>query len=348
MESFDDDAGARPGDGRIDLGPYLPFGDFAAAVSAVLAHLHVRHGMGLWMLTRTVGDEWVVLDSHEHHGDYGVDHGTVLRWDDSFCHRMVERGGPRVAPDSDAEPAYADAPIARQLPIGSYLGVPLVSDSGELFGTLCAVDPLPASSELGGALSEVELLGRLLMTVLTAERRATASEAAAARALGEARTDSLCGILNRRGWDDAVEAEAARCDRYGDVAGVVVMDLDGLKRINDTDGHAAGDRALRAAASALRGSVRTVDVVARTGGDEFAVLVARTDEQAMDALTARIRASLAEVGVAASVGCAVRDVRETLGEAVQRADSAMYDEKSRSPLRRDAGVVLGGSAGRGA
>lgn len=320
----------------LDLGPYAPFHDFATAAAAVLSHLHRRHGMGLWMLTRTVGEDWLVLASHEHGDAYGVEHGTVFRWGDSFCKRMVDEGAPQVAPDSVSVPEYCDAPIAGQVPIGAYIGVPLVTEDGELFGTLCAIDPDPTTGALAAALDEVQLLGRLLMSVLAVERRAAAVEAAAQRAFDEARSDPLCGVLNRRGWDEAVAAEEARCDRYGDVAGVVVVDLDGLKLVNDGRGHEAGDDLLRATAVTLLDSVRRVDVVARTGGDEFAVLVARTDHDAMETLARRIDGAFDRAGVAASSGWAVRDVQSTLHDTIRSADAAMYERKRRSTRTREA------------
>ena len=101
----------------------LPYSGFEAAARAVLGFLHARFGFDLWMVTRTEGEDWIVLHVEDH--GYGVRPGTVFRWSDSFCSRMVQGLGPRVAPDAAGVPAYAEAPIGRQVRIGAYIGLPL-------------------------------------------------------------------------------------------------------------------------------------------------------------------------------------------------------------------------------
>lgn len=88
-----------------------------------------------------------------------------------------------------------------------------------------------------------------------------------------ARHDALTTLLNRDAFLEAGEAEARRCQRYGHHIAVAFLDLDDFKRLNDSQGHGAGDRALRAVALALQKTLRTTDYVARLGGDEFAVLL---------------------------------------------------------------------------
>jgi len=98
----------------------LSFSDFETSGRAVLAFLHRRLGFDLWMVTRTEGDDWIVLQSEDH--GYGVAPGTVFRWADSFCSEMVKGNGPRIAPRSDVVPAYAAAPIGRQVQIKAHVG----------------------------------------------------------------------------------------------------------------------------------------------------------------------------------------------------------------------------------
>ena len=85
-------------------------------------------------------------------------------------------------------------------------------------------------------------------------------------------TDPLTGLPNRRHFEQRLGEELARATRHDHPLALMLLDLDGLKRVNDTSGHDAGDDALRAVARALQGTRRTTDVAARTGGDEFAVL----------------------------------------------------------------------------
>lgn len=140
--------------------------DFEGAAHAVLSFLHLRMGFGLWMVTRTEGEDWIVLQAEDH--GYGVTEGTVFRWADSFCSRMVEGDGPRVAPDSDSVPAYATAAIGRHVKIGAYVGVPLRRGDGSLFGTLCAIDPQIQAESIVEEQQLIELLAGLLSTLLAA------------------------------------------------------------------------------------------------------------------------------------------------------------------------------------
>ena len=92
-------------------------------------------------------------------------------------------------------------------------------------------------------------------------------------AMGEARTDALTAVANRRALEDAIAEEARRCERYGGAFCLAALDVDGFKELNDTRGHGAGDAALRLLADVLARRVRRTDLVARLGGDEFVVLM---------------------------------------------------------------------------
>jgi diguanylate cyclase len=169
------------------------------------------------------------------------------------------------------------------------------------------------------------LLGRLLATARTFEVRMR-------RAERESMLDPLTGLANRRAWRDGLRAAEERARRGAGPAVVAVLDLDGFKEVNDAQGHAAGDRMLRRVAATLEGAVRAGDLVARTGGDEFAVLAFMTEEAA--ALAARLDAALAEAGLAASVGAADRPPEGTLDDAWHLADEAMYAAKARRSAGR--------------
>ena len=301
------------------------FHDFEAAGRGVLAFLHQRFGFGLWMVTRTEGEDWIVLQSEDH--GYGVTPGTVFPWADSFCAEMVKGNGPRIAPDSDLIPAYAAAPIGRQISIKAYIGVPLLDADGELFGTLCAIDPSPQPEAIVKEQGMVELLAALLSTVLQAELKATHETRRSERLELNAETDSLTQLYNRRAWDRLLPMEEERCRRYGHAATVLVIDLDELKRVNDTHGHAAGDALIARAADALRKAAREVDIVARLGGDEFGVIGVECDHAGAEALLGRTRHALADAQVKASVGLATRTPSSGLKGAWEAADRLMYHEK---------------------
>lgn len=299
--------------------------DFEAASRAVLAFLHQRFGFGLWMVTRTEGDDWIVLQSEDH--GYGIQPGMVFLWAHSFCREMVQGHGPRIAPDAQAVPAYRNAPIAQQIPIQAYVGVPLTQADGSLFGTLCGIDPARQPASLLQEQGLIELLGNLLSGLLQAELR-LAQEARRSELLAlEAHTDAQTLLANRRAWDEQLAREEDRCRRYGHPAAVLVIDLDGLKQVNDSAGHAAGDALIAQAARALRQAARETDTVARLGGDEFGILAVECDTAGAQALLERTRQSLAEHQVQASVGLANRMPASGLLGAWKSADARMYAEK---------------------
>ncbi len=302
-----------------------PFGCFHDAANAVLRHLHEVLGFDLWMVTRTEGEDWIVL--HASDQGYGVQRGDVFRWTDSFCSRMVQGLGPRMAHDSHQIPAYATAPIGQQVPIGAYVGVPLSWGDGQLFGTLCAIHPEPRPEWISEKLELVELLARLLSSILHAEIERSEQARHAERARMEAMTDSMTGLYNRRGWDRLVAAEEARCRRFGHPACMVSIDLDELKTVNDTQGHGKGDELIQRAAQAIQATMRAQDVAARIGGDEFAVLAVECDPQGSGELTERLQRALAANHVCASVGSSMCSPNQPFAAAWEVADQAMYAAK---------------------
>jgi len=127
--------------------------------------------------------------------------------------------------------------------------------------------------------------------------------------------------------------EEDRSRQYGCPAGVIMIDLDELKYINDTKGHSAGDATIRLAAVCLKEAVDEMDFVARLGGDEFAILAIESDQKESEALMHRVTDVLAANEINASVGMAQRDPGMGLEAAQIAADHTMYDVKT---ARREA------------
>jgi diguanylate cyclase len=268
-----------------------------------------------------------VLVSEDH--GYDVEAGDVFAWADSFCYRMTRGLGPHMAPRSDEIPAYATAPIGRQVPIGAYIGMPLMRADGSLFGTLCAIHPTALTSEIEQEHEFVTVQARLLSTLINSELKEQITHVELDKEKRLSQIDALTGVYNRRGWENFLEIEEQRCVRYGTQAAVVILDIDDLKTINDTRGHAFGDDVLRRIAFCLTAVVRAFDAVSRIGGDEFAVLVVETDEQAMAELIDRIRVKLEAEGINASLGWAARGKDLSLRQAMDLADRRMYEDKRR-------------------
>ena len=141
------------------------------------------------------------------------------------------------------------------------------------------------------------------------------------------RTDALSGCLNRRGFGEELEARVARHERYGDPFGLVLLDLDGFKEVNDRHGHAAGDELLRRTSAALCGTLRASDAVARLGGDEFGVLLDHSDAMATELVAGRLREAVAH-HIGASAGYAACPEDAGAADALyRRADARLYEAK---------------------
>lgn len=307
------------------------FGSFDNASRAVLKHLHEVLGFDLLMVTRSEGNDWIVLQAADQ--SYGVQPGNVFAWTDTFCSRMVQGQGPRIAPRSDSISVYASAPIARQVPIGAYVGVPLSWHDGRLFGTLCGIHPTPRPKWITDKLQLVELFARLLSSILQAEIKADQQTRRAERARMEAMTDALTGLYNRRGWQRLVSAEEARCHRYGHPASLISIDIDNLKKVNDSLGHSAGDELIQRTAAAVTATLRRQDVPARIGGDEFAIMAVECDSRHASELVTRLEQELICREVDASLGHAMCQPGTPFAETWEVADQAMYvtKERRRSP-----------------
>lgn len=214
------------------------------------------------------------------------------------------------APQSHQDGFLVATPLATQEQ--GYLGLWMPETAGP-----------PCDTDLALLHSKAILLGALLDQIRTSERLLRELE----DVRHQAHTDALTGLCNRRGWLQQVEREQARCDRYGAECSMVAVDLDELKRVNDEQGHCAGDRLLRDTARAIDATIRRPDVCARIGGDEFVIMLAESDEKAARGFCERLRERLQADGIAASVGTATRRANETLERTLCRADANMYTEK---------------------
>jgi diguanylate cyclase (GGDEF)-like protein/PAS domain S-box-containing protein len=141
-----------------------------------------------------------------------------------------------------------------------------------------------------------------------------------------ARTDGLTGVTNRGTWRMQLADELVRADRTGKPLTVLLLDLDNFKTLNDGEGHAAGDRMLKACTSGWMGAVRAVDVLGRVGGDEFAVLLPDCDLEGARQVAGRVRAAT-PAGITCSMGLAGWDYGETADALLHRADGHLYRAK---------------------
>ncbi len=273
----------------------------------------------------------------------GLEPGSLPR-DSSFCaHAILNPQEVMVVSDLRADPRFSTNALVMGDPnLRFYAGAPLLGSRGNAVGTLCVLDRQPRS-----------LTPQLVARLQDLARGASAA-LSLRHAIGEvhraARTDPLTGLLNRAGMKEVLAREGPR-----DLC-VLMIDLDGFKPINDTYGHAGGDKALVEVARRLTEAVREGDWVARPGGDEFVVLArGLADRQAALALAERIHAGLADtfvlngslVPLRASIGLAVGR-REEAAALMERADAAVYEAKraGRSVTRAAEDIPAPASIGR--
>jgi diguanylate cyclase len=143
-------------------------------------------------------------------------------------------------------------------------------------------------------------------------------------------------VLNRRGFTEAAERELTRARRYGHALAVAFVDVRGLKAVNDSEGHLAGDRLLKQVSVLLRDSARTNDVIGRIGGDELAVLLVEQSGEGAAAMTRRVRAQIPAhrqavglgTGWDVTIGCAsFPDDGDTVEDLLQVSDRRLYEQR---------------------
>ncbi|HEY4192130.1 MAG TPA: GGDEF domain-containing protein [Mesorhizobium sp.] len=190
-----------------------------------------------------------------------------------------------------------------------------------LFFGMCFIYPI-----IRGQLKEE---GKLrAMTVSLSARSETMEQAAL--------TDGLTGMQNRRYFDDALKEYLHEFQRVGKPIGLMILDLDHFKQINDSYGHDVGDEVLKAVANCLKDLTRYHDVAARLGGEEFGVVTPNMDFDLLNRFAERIRKAIAGISITSgnirlkvttSVGLAVWDHKETAEEFYRRADRQLYEAK---------------------
>jgi diguanylate cyclase (GGDEF)-like protein len=286
----------------------------------------------------------------------GGDFAALVRWDDTgrtgrvvactkdapstLCGGQVAAGSLVGAACVEASAAFWDD--ARFL---SERGGVLRDDDGGLAAGSFAVLPLLRGGHATGAL----LVGAARTGALRALeiRNASVLAALAVNALEAAweladtslrsRTDALTGLWNRRHFDEHLERVLAETDRFGGSCALVICDIDFFKRVNDSYGHDAGDVVLVRVAEVLREGVRTVDVCARLGGEELALILPQTSLEGAVELADRLRLQIEALAVAhagitvrvtVSMGVATYRVGEPgKAQLFKRADEKLYEAK---------------------
>lgn len=243
----------------------------------------------------------------------------------AFCNHAINADGAFVVADAQHDPRFAADPMVTDGPkLRFYLGIPLRMRDGTTFGTLCAVDSTPREPS-AEQVAMLEDLARMVVNEMELRQLAL--------------TDGLTGALTRRGFEQRVEAERIRCQRAGYALTLVAIDLDNFKLVNDRFGHAVGDTILRQVVELCRENLRHCDVIGRTGGEEFVIMLPEMPGAIAAKVAERLRQAIADLRVEAPEGVAqitaslgismLSPGTQTTQQALLRADIALYAAKAR-------------------
>ncbi len=263
----------------------------------------------------------------------GMEPGTFTR-DQSMCAHVVAEDALIHVADARHDPRFADNPFVTGdiADVRLYASAPLRTPDGFAIGSLCVVDSHPGDLD-ASRLAALEDLSHQVVQLLELRRHVEDLGNALAEVDHLAAHDHLTGLANRRRFMDEVASQLR--GRHAVTPLVVYCDLDGFKPINDAHGHEIGDLVLVTVAERLQRAVRHDDVVARIGGDEFAVLCADLTEDDSETLVDRLRdeveqpiaTPVGDVAVGLSIGVARAFGAADVDDLLRAADGAMYVNK---------------------
>jgi diguanylate cyclase (GGDEF)-like protein len=248
----------------------------------------------------------------------------------AFCaHAIASYDDIMVVEDATQDARFADNPLVTGEPhIRFYAGAPMCNKAGARLGTICVIDGNPRKltavqrsllTDLAAiAVDEMELRVKIRQLIATSQ------------------IDEMTGAHNRAYFTERAESEQARAIRYRRPLGLLFFDIDHFKRVNDTWGHAAGDATLSSVVQVAKATLRSQDVLARMGGEEFAALLPETDLEGAARIAERLRADVekliqrhddASIAVTISIGVTLVDPETEIAESLERADKALYQAK---------------------
>jgi diguanylate cyclase (GGDEF)-like protein len=248
----------------------------------------------------------------------------------SFCSHAILGDDIMLVPDARLDERFHDSPLVLGEPhVRFYAGCPLFAPNGCKLGTLCLLDQVPRTLDE----EDIALLHDLAAMVQ--------QEMAAVQM---ATMDELTKLTNRRGFEMLAQQAIHVCRRLGKPASLLFFDLNHFKQINDTRGHAEGDRALLAFSEVLRHVLRNSDLIGRMGGDEFVSLLLDASQADTRSAVERLRAALAQRNAADqrgydivfSVGQVDFDPRrhDTIARMLADGDADMYRNKAAMKAQR--------------
>jgi diguanylate cyclase (GGDEF)-like protein len=254
-------------------------------------------------------------------------HGLDARevpYPDFFCGHAIRQRDLFVVPDANEDLRFANHPLVADSPrVRFYAGAPIITPQDYRLGTLCVIDFVPRQLQ-PKQLETLRILARQVMCQLELNLQAM--------------RDPLTGLYNRRQLEEGLHREVLRARRVGGSVGVMAIDVDHFKRVNDTLGHEVGDFALRGIANELSSCVREEDIACRAGGEEFVIILPGAGKTALRVRAEAVRRTIEQAQIPAgdgilkltvSIGLATFPSYGDTGQAVLRAaDVALYKAKA--------------------
>lgn len=249
----------------------------------------------------------------------------------AFCaHAILRPDEILVVEDLRKDHRFQENPLVTQAPhLCFYAGAPLIDRQGYALGTIAVVDTQPRTLN-DAQLALLHDLSKLVIAALESRKRAILLS-------NLAMSDHLTGLANRTQFERTLNSEMGHARRTGEPFTVLYMDLDGFKRVNDTFGHAAGDEVLHEVARRMEDQVRTEDLLARIGGDEFGVFMRQNVKDSPELLANRIVETVSapitlstgdKTSVGISIGIATyTDAIVSMAALMAMADQALYEVK---------------------
>jgi diguanylate cyclase (GGDEF)-like protein len=240
-----------------------------------------------------------------------------------FCRYAIRQRDIFEVPDTREDARFAQHPLVTSAPhVRFYAGAPLITPDDLALGTLCVIDFRPRKLDVRQT-EALRILSRQVIAQLELNLQAM--------------RDPLTGLYNRRPLEESLHRELLRARRGGSTVGLMAIDLDRFKQVNDTLGHDAGDAVLRTIARELMACVREEDIVCRAGGEEFVVILPGTGEYALRERAELVRRTIEResittfahpLRVTVSIGLALYPGHgATTGALMRAADAALYQAK---------------------
>ena len=295
----------KPSPSLVKLADTASFDNFCMAA---LNELHIRLPFALWMVTRTVGTDWIVVKALD--GHYGISDGDTFNWTHSFCIRMVAGDGPNFAPISKDIPAYAEAPIGKNLTIESYMGYGLENNTGQIFGTLCAISPEPVDQNWSQHEPFVLEIKRLIEISYRREYDSTNHNRQVAILAKYPDIDSSVVIWSAQKWDQLVESKEKLSNATRSNMSVLLVAL---------DSEGATDHNVALISLTLTMILGEQSWIARRNPNLISAIIDNCSIAQLDAHVATFKHCTAASNIHCSLGYATRSQQYGLDHALEQA-----------------------------